>query len=68
MTRLHNKLLTDKNAACKQRLIKCNQLSYTNDNVRKAINVKAALMRTFLRLQTDQSGTLQETKKSSDKN
>ena len=46
----HNTLLLDiidKNAPQKQRIVKCNQLPYMNDNLRKAINVKASLRRKF---------------------
>ena len=52
----HNSLLVDivdKHAPRKQREITLNQLPYMNDNLRKAINIKAALRRKFLRIKSD---------------
>ena len=54
----HNKLLLniiDKNAPTKQRLIKCNQLPYMNDRLRKAINVKAMLRRKYQSFKSQQT-------------
>ena len=54
----HNKLLLeiiDRNAPLKQRLIKCNQLPYMNDRLRKAINLKAALRRKYQKCKSQQS-------------
>ena len=54
----HNKLLLDvieQNAPLKQRLVKCKQLPYMNDTLRKAINVKAALRRKHQSIKSQQS-------------
>ena len=54
----HNSLLLDivnANAPIKQKFIKHKQLPYMNDNLRKAINVKASLCRKFQRAKTQEN-------------
>ena len=54
----HNSLLLDivnANAPKKQKFIKHKQLPYMNDNLRKAINVKASLCRKFQRTKTQEN-------------
>ena len=54
----HNSLLLDiidKNAPKKQKQITYKPLPYMNDNLRKAINVKAALRRKFLKTKSNES-------------
>ena len=49
----HNSLLSnviDKNAPKKQKIITLKQLPYMNDQLRKAINVKAAMKRKYLKI------------------
>ena len=63
-------LSTNSRAACSVECPFLNHIDFycTNHSVvRKAINVKAAQMRKYLRLKTDQSGTFTRTKKSSEK-
>ena len=54
----HNTLLTaivDRNAPRKQKTITFKQLPYMNDNLRKAINVKGALRRKYLTVNSQQN-------------
>ena len=54
----HNSLLSsiiDRNAPRKQKTISFKQLPYMNDNLRKSINVKAALKRKYLKVNSQQN-------------